>query len=58
MKIKEYFDKNGYIAPTLCAISLALNIYNIYSIHKTEERIEEREQMIKMLTEHEFDPFE
>ena len=53
MKIKEYFDKNGYIAPTLCAISLALNIYNIYSIHKTEERIEEREQMIKMLTEHE-----
>ena len=58
MKIKEYFDKNGYIAPTLCAISLALNIYNIYSIHKTEERIEEREQMIKMLTEHEFDPSE
>lgn len=31
---------------------------NIYSIHKTDEMIEEREQMIKMLTEHEFDPFE
>lgn len=55
MKIKEYFDKNGYIAPTLCAITLALNIYNV---HKTDEMIEEREQMIKMLTEHEFDPFE
>ena len=55
MKIKEFFDKNGYIAPTLCAIALAMNIYNI---HKTDELIEEREQMIKMLTEHEFDPFE
>ena len=55
MKIKEFFDKNGYIAPTLCTIALAMNIYNI---HKTEEIIEEREQMIKMLTEHEFDPFE
>ena len=55
MKIKDFFDKNGYIAPTLCTIALAMNIYNI---HKTEEMIEEREQMIKMLTEHEFDPFE
>ena len=55
MKIKEFFDKNGYIAPTLCTIALAMNIYNI---HKTDELIEEREQMIKMLTEHEFDPFE
>ena len=55
MKIKEFFDKNGYIAPTLCTIALAMNIYNI---HKTEEIIEEREQMIKMLIEHEFDPFE
>ena len=55
MKIKEFFDKNGYIAPTLCTIALAMNIYNI---HKTDEMIEEREQMIKMLTEHEFDPFE
>ena len=55
MKIKEFFDKNGYIAPTLCTIALAMNIYNI---HKTEEIIEEREQMIKMLTEHEFDLFE
>ena len=55
MKIKDFFDKNGYIAPTLCTIALAMNIYNI---HKTDEMIEEREQMIKMLTEHEFDPFE
>ena len=55
MKIKDFFDKNGYIAPTLCTIALAMNIYNI---HKTEEIIEEREQMIKMLIEHEFDPFE
>lgn len=55
MKIKDFFDKNGYIAPTLCTIALAMNIYNI---HKTDELIEEREQMIKMLTEHEFDPFE
>ena len=55
MKIKEFFDKNGYIAPTLCTIALAMNIYNI---HKTDEMIEEREQMIKMLTEQEFDPFE
>ena len=55
MKIKEFFDKNGYIAPTLCTIALAMNIYNI---HKTDEMIEKREQMIKMLTEHEFDPFE
>ena len=55
MKIKEFLDKNGYIAPTLCTIALAMNIYNI---HKTDELIEEREQMIKMLTEHEFDPFE
>ena len=55
MKIKEFFDKIGYIAPTLCTIALAMNIYNI---HKTEEIIEEREQMIKMLTEHEFDLFE
>ena len=53
MKIKDFFDKNGYIAPTLCTIALAMNIYNI---HKTDEMIEEREQMIKMLTEHEFDP--
>lgn len=28
MKIKEFFDKNGYIAPTLCTIALAMNIYN------------------------------
>ena len=55
MKIKDFFDKNGYIAPTLCTIALAMNIYNI---HKTDEMIEEREQMIKMLIEHEFDPFE
>lgn len=55
MKIKDFFDKNGYIAPTLCTIALAMNIYNI---HKTDEMIEKREQMIKMLTEHEFDPFE
>ena len=55
MKIKDFFDKNGYIAPTLCTIAVAMNIYNI---HKTEEIIEEREQMIKMLTEHEFDLFE
>ena len=55
MKIKDFFDKNGYITPTLCTIALAMNIYNI---HKTDEMIEEREQMIKMLTEHEFDPFE
>ena len=55
MKIKKYFDKNGYIAPTLCAIALAMNISNIHCLNKTEERFEER---IKMLTEHEFDPFE